>query len=171
MLVHHGKDPDPPGSAQVSQKTFLHALSSSIYKTCLFLLWFLGYGYSRHQTVAPHIADLFICTFLEIQQGDHLVSVDRIGILVALPSMSKIFGLFVHSPAPPLSSSFRSYLWGSLYLWHGYNLSNTQPVSPPSLPVKIIYKNGERTQLQLIYWQDLPSQNVNVSRAVNIFEW
>ena len=81
-----------------------------------------------------------------------------------------IFGLFVHSPAPPLSSSFRSYLWGSLYLWHGYNLSNTQPVSPPSLPVKIIYKNGERTQLQLIYWQDLPSQNVNVSRAVNIFE-
>ena len=115
MLVHHGKDPDPPGSAQVSQKTFLHALSSSIYKTCLFLLWFLGYGYSRHQTVAPHIADIFICTFLEIQQGDHLVSVDRIGILVALPSICPIFGLFVHSPAPPLSSTFRSYLWGSLY--------------------------------------------------------
>ena len=53
----------PPGSAQVSQKTFFMLHLATIYKACLFLLWFLGYGYSRHQTVAPHIADLSICTF------------------------------------------------------------------------------------------------------------
>ena len=105
---HHGKDPDPPGSAQVSQKT-IHASSTYNIKPAFSYYGSLVMGYSRHQIVAPPIAELSLC--FGGSTGGPPGSVDRIGIHVALPRKCPSFGLFVHSPAPPPSSlPFRSYL-------------------------------------------------------------
>ena len=130
---------------------------TTIYKACLFLLWFLGYGYSRHQTVAPHIADLSICTFWRSSRVTTWFQWTELASML-LCQVNVQFMAFLCTPGHPLLVvNIRPYLGGSLY-GTGTILVIPSQFPPPYLPVKIIYKNGERTQLQLTYWQDLPSQ-------------
>ena len=106
---HHGKGPDPPGSAQVSQKTF-HASSTYNIKPAFSYYGSLVMGYSRCQIVAPPIADLSLC--LRTNRGGPPGSVDRMASMLLCQLNVQIYWPFCALPGTPSRSCHLEPTWG-----------------------------------------------------------